>query len=145
MDEKFVHYTFRIVTRVITHLWKTLFILDGCLVGFKIPSEGVLPFGVIKQERKRNTVLRISSLPQNYWTGVLFATCDDLACMSASDRVVFQNDRSALFVIEKLYDQMRPMQCALWICTVRAAIFNIYRYIRCVKKTNMTALIIHFH
>ena len=37
------------------------------------------------------------------------------------------------------------LQCALWICTVRAAIFDIYRYITRVKKTNMAALTVHFH
>ena len=37
------------------------------------------------------------------------------------------------------------LQCALWICTVRAATFDKYRYITRVKKTNMAALTVHFH
>ena len=56
-------------------------------------------------ERKRIVVLKISPLPQNYWTGLFVAACDDLVRTSASDRVVFQNNRSVLLVIEILCDQ----------------------------------------
>ena len=37
------------------------------------------------------------------------------------------------------------LQCALWICTVRATVFDIYRYITGVKKTNIAVLTVHFH
>ena len=57
-------------------------------------------------ERKRNVVLKISSLPQNYWTGLFFAARDELVRTNASDRVVFRNNRSALLDIEILCDQM---------------------------------------